>query len=356
MAALSRAAWIVAVFIFSLVAQRVGASDALALQQRLISVFEQNKDAVVRVKAAYRQKTASDEGPRVTLRVGTGFFISREGHVLVSASRASGADRVWVEYLNKPYATEVIGHDELTNVSVLKVLELPESFSIIQIDANVPSPKLGAIAFAISCPLDFAPSPSFGIVSGMDQRLGKKAFPTKYLRTSISVDAGQGGCPILDVNGRFIGMSVASIPDIEGSYCLPVDALIRVRDDLMFSGEVIHSWLGFEVAEPLESDEPHGVYLSKIIEDAPAANAGLLVGDNLVSIGGREILEVSDVPGAVFFTRPNQFTTIEVIRDGEPKEVSVKTLPRPEKEPIIDASIQAGSEVAVSPSDRSGEE
>ena len=303
----------------------VGSADALALQQRLIDVFEQNKGAVVRVKAAYR---GPDEGGKaqVMLRVGTGFFISREGHVLVSASRAAGANRVWIEYKGKPYATEAVGHDRLTNVSVLRVLELPEDFSIITMDSNVTPPSLGAIAIAITCPLDFDPSPSMGLITGMDKKLGNKVFPTEYIRTSISVDAGQGGCPVLDINGQFLGMSVASIAELDASYCLPVAALARVRDDLLFSGRIIHSWMGFEVGELLGSDEENAVYLSSVVEGAPAQMAGLLKGDRLVSIAGHPINNVSDVPGAVFFTRANQFTAITVARDEELMEFSLKTI------------------------------
>ncbi|HBM85836.1 MAG TPA: hypothetical protein DD423_03465 [Opitutae bacterium] len=329
-----RICWIALILIAGSAHLLAGPGDALALQQRLIEVFEQNKDAIVRVKAAYR---GPDEGGKaqVLLRVGTGFFISREGHVLVSASRAAGANRVWVEFQGKSYAAEAVGHDRLTNVSVLRVLELPKNFSMIAMDSNIQRPKLGAIAIAIACPLDFEPSPSMGMVTGIDKKLGNKVFPTEYIRTSIAVDAGQGGCPILDVNGQFIGMSVASIPELGASYCLPVDALARVRDDLLFSGHIIHSWMGFEVAERLGADEVNAVYLSKVIESAPAKHSGLREGDHLISIGGRAIADVADVPGAVFFTRANQFTSIIVQRGEETMEFSVKALPRPEKGPRI---------------------
>ena len=341
-----RICWISLICAAGAVRVLAGPSDALALQQRLIEVFERNQDAIVRVKAAYR---GPDEGGKaqVMLRVGTGFFISREGHVLVSASRAAGANRVWVEFQGKSYAAEAVGHDRLTNISVLRVLELPEAFSIISMDSSLERPRLGAIAIAIACPLDFEPSPAMGIVTGMDKKLGNKVFPTEYIRTSIPVDSGQGGCPILDINGQFIGISVASIPELEASYCLPVDALVRVRDDLLFSGQIIHSWMGFEVAERRGADDVNAVYLSKLIESAPAKQAGLLEGDHLISIGGRTIRDVSDVPGAVFFTRANQFTSIKVRRGEETMEFSVKTLARPEKGPIIGEAEVSNSEPAV---------
>lgn len=334
---LLRFVWFAALFCSVTQLTRAELPNALALQQRLIEVYEQNKGAIVRVKAAYAQPEDIDGKTQIMLRVGTGFFISHEGHVLVSASRAAGADRVWIEYEGKSYATESIGHDRLTNISVLRVLMPPEEFSIISLDTNVERPALGAIAVSIACPLDFDPSPSMGIFTGMEKKLANQVFPTEYIRTTIPVNAGQGGCPILDINGRFIGMSVASIPDLGGSYCLPVDALVRVRDDLMFSGKIIHSWLGFEVKARLNDLDSNEVILSKVHAEAPAAKAGLREGDRLLAIGGRKIDEVTDVRGAIFFTRANQFTSIKFERDGETKEVSVKTLPRPEKVPEIKA-------------------
>lgn len=321
--------------------------DALALQERLVSVFQQNKDAIVRVKAAYAGP--QEEGKtEVMLKVGTGFFISRDGHVLVSASRAAGADRIWIEYQGKSYMVEPVGHDRLTNISILKLVDPPAEFSIISVDTSLPRPKLGAIAVAISCPLDFEPSPALGIVSGVDKQLGNKVFPTEYIRTTISVDAGQGGCPILDINGRFIGMSVAAIPELNASYCLPADALARVRDDLLFSGHVVHGWMGFEVAERLNTDDTHAVYLSTVVEDSPAEVAGLQQGDHLISIEGRPIRDVSDVPGAIFFTRAGQFASVQVRRADQVLELSVKTQARPDGKTVIEpVEPEAASETVA---------
>ena len=320
-------------------------SEAMAFQERLLEVYEQNKRAIVRVKAIYAGDEV-DGKQQVMLRIGTGFFISKEGHVLVNASRAAGSNRVWIEHERKSYATEPVGHDRVTNISVLRVLEPPKEFSIIKLDAAQAAPPVGSIAIAITSPLDFGPTPVMGLFTGVEKKVLKRYFPTSYIRTSIPVDGGQGGCPILDLNGRFIGMSVASLPELKGSFSVPVDALVRVRDDLMFSGHSIHGWMGFEVATKLHADDSNGVYISNVLADAPAAQAGLKKDDQLISIAGRSIEDIFDVRGALFFTRANQFTPVEVYRGEELLKLSVKTLPRPEKEPIIKVESEANTVIS----------
>ena len=171
-------------------------SDAASLQKRIVAIFEEKRSAVVRVKAAYSEDSVAAK-KRVTLRVGTGFFFSKDGHIAVSASRALGASRVWIEYEGRTYAAEAIGHDALTNISILKLLELPDSFSILSIDPGTKLPEVGSFIVAVSCPLDFDPTPIVGTVSGYDKKLGNKVFPTEYIRSSIGVDGGQGGCPFI---------------------------------------------------------------------------------------------------------------------------------------------------------------
>jgi len=323
-----------------LAAPAASPAGALALQERMVEIFADNKDAIVRVKAAYT--VAEGVGKQqVILKVGTGFFISREGHIMVSASRAVGADRVWVEYQGRSYEVKPVGHDRLTNVSILQLVDPPAHFALILVDPNVSRPHMGGLAVAISCPLDFQPSPSLGIFAGMDKRVGNKVFPTEYIRTTIPVDAGQGGCPILDINGRFVGISVASIPELNGSYCLPADALARVRDDLIFSGQIIHSWMGFEVAERLSADGSHAVYLSKVVAESPAFLAGLQQGDHLISIQQRAIHAVSDVPSAIFFTRANQFVLVQVRRGAELMDFSFKTMSRPASASKLASAVKA---------------
>ena len=106
--------------------------------------------------------------------------------------------------------------------------------------------------------------------------------------------------------------------------------------------------MGFEVTTKLHADNSNGVYISNVLAEAPAAQAGLKKDDQLTSIAGRSIEDVFDVPGAFFFTRANQFTPVEVYRGEELLKLSVKTLPRPEKAPIITAESEDTTTISVS--------
>jgi len=209
--------------------------EILELQSKVVEVFNQNQDAIIRVKAAFRQDPVEGKPSQINVKLGTGFLISQEGHALVSASRAMGADRIEVEFKGISYPAEAIGHDPQTNISLIKLLKLPKYFGIMRLRSDEVPSAVGTMILSIACPLDFAPSPTIGMVSGLDKRLGDRIFPTQYIRTTIPVDVGQGGCPIFDLEGQLVGMSISSIPYINGSYCVPAASLFRVKEDLMYS-------------------------------------------------------------------------------------------------------------------------
>ncbi len=315
---------------FSLVTLKLSA-EVPQIQEQVFGVFNKNQDAIVRVKAAFKQDLVEGKPSQINLRVGTGFFVSQEGHALVSASRAIGADRIAVEFKDVSYPAEAIGHDPSTNISLIRLLKLPPKFGFIRVLSDVAPRAIGTMILSIACPLDFDPSPEIGMVSGLDKNLGDQIFPTTYMRTTIPVGIGQGGCPILDMDGQLVGMSIASIPDINGSYCLPTAALFRVKEDLMHSGKSERGWLGIEVKENATSSAEHNVYISGTHKDGPADIAGLKEGDQIISICGVMIKGITDLPSAIFKTRENQLASMRIIRGKKELELSIKAQVAPGK-------------------------
>ena len=103
--------------------------SALVMQERIQEIYNNSKSAVVRVKATKEVK--SDGKTRKLLKMGSGFFVSKDGHVLTTGL-LKDPDRIWIEHESAFYLAENVGRDPLCNVSMIKVSELPKSFSIDQ--------------------------------------------------------------------------------------------------------------------------------------------------------------------------------------------------------------------------------
>ena len=144
------------------------------------------------------------------------------------------------------FEVDVIGHDRMTNVAVLAE-KMPTHFEWISLSTSGRLPEFGSLAFAITCPLDLDPSPVMGLFSE-STNLWNHVFPTDCIRTSISANAGQGGCPVFDLNGQLIGMSVTLIPELMAHIVYQL-ALARVSRDLMATGRVQRGWMGLEANE-----------------------------------------------------------------------------------------------------------
>jgi len=308
-----------------------GQMSALPVQDRLVELFRQHESSIVRVKAVYRAPEG-EELPQVV--IGSGFFISREGLILTNASIVSDPIRVWIEHHNIAYSADVIGTDIRSNVALLRTHSLPENFSFFHLADSPELPPIGSFILRLSMPLELQTSPYLGIVSGYESRFGDRFFPCTYIRTSIPAGPGDGGAAYLDLSGKLLGIQVGSVPEIGSSYILPSRAALRIRDDLLFSGEVTYGWVGFEVDEQSSIKAGRRVILTEIFPETPAAEAGLLPDDVLVQVGAYTVRTLDDLRNAMFYTRVGQFVDIRVLRDEAEKMLSVKLAERPADEPL----------------------
>lgn len=322
-------------------------ADVIALQQRVVELYEEHRAAIVRVNAAYATSRESspqsedaaeladapieEDFPRVI--IGSGFFISREGHILTNASIVNEPDRVWVEHQGVAYAAEVIGTDRPTNISLIRVLKLPASFRFIQLTDAADLPAIGSLVLRISSPLKYDPTPALGMVSGVESQFADAYFPCAYIRTSLHAGPGEGGAAFFDLHGNLVGIQVGSQPDVLASYVLPGRAALRIRDDLLFNGKVKYGWLGFEIREEATVRGGHRLILSKILPATPAETVGLLPGDELVSVGNYDIDTINDLRNATFYSRVGEYVVVRVLRGQEELEYSVRLAPRPANEP-----------------------
>ena len=314
------------------------------LEERLGSLFEQHKTAMVRVKAVFPpseellQKEgitpAEGENPVPQLVIGSGFFISREGLILTNASIVNEALRIWVEHNQIDYGAEIVGLDERSNIAFLRTYTLPEAFTFFHLSDRSGLPAIGSFVLRLSLPLEFKASPDFGLISGHESRFGDRFFPCTYIRTTVPAGPGDGGSAFLDLTGRLMGIQVGSLPDVGATYMLPARAALRIRDDILFSGAVTYGWIGFEVEPETSIKSGRRILITEVFEASPAAVAGLMEGDVLKQIGDYPIESLDELRNAMFYTRVGQYVEVTVQRGGEPRRFSITIESRPDDEPM----------------------
>ncbi len=266
------------------------------------------------------------DGPsgRTLLFVGTGFFVTREGHVLTNANITGGADRVWVEHDGVAYAAQPLGNDPVSNLALIQLTTLPKKFSFLRTGDATDLAPMGSFLESIGCELGQDPGPSLGIVTGWNTNYGERALPTTYLRTDIASDGGEGGSPVFDLNGRFVGLMVASLPEIRSSFVLPAKAVQRVLDDLMSSGHVSYGYLGIQTRERADPKTGRRVFVEGVEPKSPADTAGIKPGDILTAIGNTPIRGDEDLRNATFFTRPGIFLTLHIRRGDQDLDLPLR--------------------------------
>ena len=314
-------------FLLVVVSNLVNAQDSSFLfESRIKSTFLDKSDSVVRVKATRVAKLG--EKTKRLLKMGSGFFISKEGHLLTTGLLPD-ADRIWIEYKQSYILAEEIGHDSMCNLSLLKLLEAPKDLSYVRISDSPKDLEIGSFLIGITCALEFEIGPTWGLLQSYEYSFGKRLFPTKMLRSSLALGPGEVGAPVFDLNGRFVGITHAALPDLKSSFLLPAKACKRIRDDLLLSGEVEYGWFGITTTRKINDTNSFEVVINGFIDDSPAQKSNLKVGDVLLKVGNYKIYSQGDLANASFFSEPGTILDFKVKRNGQELSIPLSVRSRP---------------------------
>lgn len=303
--------------------------NVLGLESRIQTIFSEKSNSVVRVKAS-RVAKAGDKIKRF-LKMGSGFFVSKEGHVLTTGLLPD-ADRVWIEYTDSYLLAEEVGHDPMCNLSLLKLLEPPNNISYVRVNDSSDKIDAGSFLLGITFALEFEVGPTFGLMQSYEYSFGKRLFPTRMIRSSLALGPGEVGAPVFDLNGRFVGITHAALPDLQSSFLLPAKACKRIRDDLLLSGQVEYGWFGITTSRKLNQTNSFDVVINGFVDDSPAKISKLKIGDVIISVGGVSIQTQGDLANASFFAEPDTILEFRVKRDGKEIIVPLKVTIRPKNQ------------------------
>lgn len=297
-------------------------AGAKCLQSRLYELFEANRKSVVKVYAKKNVSTknaAGEEIYKTILDVGTGFIASKTGAVMTSSFVTMGADKLWIEYDGRLLDAESVGFDPITTVSIIKIsgkFKVSE-LSVIAIDTSAEPVKPATVLVSISYEMGMSASPRMGLATGQNIEFGGRFLPTVYVRTNLLAPRGAMGGVVFSLDGKFAGMTVASLPEIGGSFILPAKAVAKMRDDIMICGEPIYSWFGLGAEDSVDPYTGRKVVVTLVAENAPAKKAGFKVGDEIIEVNSKKVSNNTELRSQTFFIRPEETAVFKVRRGGE---------------------------------------
>jgi serine protease Do len=294
----------------------------------------------------YRQYIEEFFGARVAPRQeiqrgeGSGFIINADGTILTNAHVVANAQDVQVQLNDdRTLPGRVLGVDKVTDIAVVKI-DAPSPLPAVQL-GDSKSLRPGQFVVALGSPLGFENTVTSGIVSALSRpsaRIGIADGKVDFIQTDAAINPGNSGGPLIDTQGRVIGMNTAIIQGAQGlGFAIPIDLAKDISTQLVQKGRVARAFVGVKMInlspEVLQALQQRGVSLSattgvliqEVLPNSPAQKAGLEQGDVIVKVGESSITDGAQVQSAIEKTKPGQTLAFTVNRQGTLKPISVRT-------------------------------
>jgi serine protease Do len=272
---------------------------------------------------------------------GSGFLISKDGYILTNNHVVGDADKITVKFDDgHEYQAKRVGTDPKSEVAVIKIdakhdlpyLEAGDSQAL----------EIGEWVIAVGNPFGLAETLTVGVVSAKGRSNLGIAEYEDFIQTDAAINPGNSGGPLLNIDGKVIGINAAILSRSGGymgiGFAVPINLAMSVKDQLLKRGKVTRGFLGVqlnpqEVNEDMSKhfgmEKSGGVLIAEVVKDSPAEKAGLKSGDIILQLNGRDVEGNSGFRNTIAMTEPGKKMSITLFRDGKKKtiEAAVGTLP-----------------------------
>jgi serine protease Do len=358
---------------------REAVQPALDLSEAFVNVSEVVTPAVVRVQARRPAGAAGSQlgpqsipdplrrffepdldrdgeqlPPQGRFAGGSGFLVSADGYILTNDHVVAGADQLTVAFPDRrSFTARLVGTDPFTDVAVLKI-DVEERLPTLSFGDSddvrvgewvlaIGNPGFGSgnqLDYTVTAGIVSARGRGLGLINnelqreGLDQSIAGYAIED-YIQTDAVINPGNSGGPMVDLQGRVLGINSA-IASSTGFYqgygfAIPINLARRVMEDLIEYGHVRRPQLGVFIGEiALEDAEVFGlpsvsgVLVQEVTPDGPAEAAGLRMGDVIVAIEDKPVGYMGQLQGEVAMYRPGDRIELTAYRDGEPRDFTVR--------------------------------
>ena len=263
---------------------------------------------------------------RKAMALGSGFIIDAKGIVVTNNHVIKGAEDILVRVNGgKEYKVTIIGSDPLSDIAVLK-METKNKFIPVKF-GDSDKARIGDWVIAIGNPFGLGGTVTSGIISARNRSIGLSRYED-FIQTDASINQGNSGGPLFNMDGDVIGINTAILSPTGASsgigFAIPSNSAKRVIDQLIEFGETKRGWLGVriqfvtkEIADAEKLDKPKGALVSNVAEGSPSDKAGILPGDIILEFKGTLINKMQELPLIVAQTDVGETVEVKVWRNSK---------------------------------------
>jgi serine protease Do len=275
--------------------------------------------------------------------VGSGFVIGADGFIITNAHVVDGADEVTVRLSDKrDFKAKVIGADKRTDIALLRI----DAKDLPKVTIGDPDKlKVGEWVVAIGKPFGLENTMTAGIVSAKGRDLPQENL-VPFIQTDVAINPGNSGGPLFNMRGEVVGINSLIYSRTGGymglAFAIPIDVAMNTVNQLKEKGRVTRGRIGVQIqpvtkedAESFGLGAPRGALVNGVEKDAPAAKAGVEIGDIIIKVDGREVKSSNELPRIISVVRPGTKINLTVWRKGSQRDITVTVAEMKEDAPVV---------------------
>ncbi|WP_338466975.1 Do family serine endopeptidase [Novosphingobium sp. ZN18A2] len=352
------------------VVPRAGAPSSFA------DLTEQLQPAVVNISTRQRMRVQTNpfagtpfgdmfggQGGGTTTReaqsLGSGFIISADGYVVTNNHVITADGKGKVESITvtlqdgTEYPAKLVGSDDASDLAVLKI-NRTKPFPFVKFGDSRKA-RVGDWVLAIGNPFGLGGTVTAGIISAVYRNTGSGSAYDRYLQTDASINRGNSGGPMFDMQGQVIGINNAIFSPTGGSvgigFAIPADTAAPIVQKLIKGEKIERGYLGVRIqavsddlADSLGIAHNRGEFIQAVEPDGPAGKAGIKAGDVVTAVNGKDVTPDQSLSYLVANTPPGTRIPLEVIRNGKRMTLNVTVATRPSEKELAQQSFDPNSQ------------
>lgn len=320
--------------------------NAVETQDAFVQVYKNTKDSIVNIRTK-KTVTVNTYNPleellfgrsggvekRESGALGSGFVVSEDGYIVTNNHVVSNADEIFVKFSDgREYKTKLIGTSPEVDIAVLKI-EANEKFKPLEF-SDSDKIEIGQWSIAFGNPMGLNDSMTVGVISAAGRSsLGIEEIEN-FIQTDAAINQGNSGGPLIDINGKVIGVNTAILSTSGGSvglgFAIPSNLASVVKDSIIATGKFEKPYIGVylnnldsEKIKALNIKSTNGVLIAKVVADGPAARAGIQANDVIVAVNGKAVNSAGAFIGELAAKKIGETVELSVIRNSQTVKIRV---------------------------------